>query len=318
MKFRFYFSYLGLFFISFLLTDCVSSAIKNAPLNGKVDWQGHRGARGLKPENTWPAFEEAIQYKMTTLELDTVLTKDKRIVIHHDSETNPVICQNSDGSSIKKISLYNLTLTELQTLDCGSKKNPSFPEQNPVPGTKLITIEEFFQKVSDAEKKTKQKFLFNIETKFPDDGSAADSIVEEHANLLVSAVEKAKTTDRTTIQSFDMRTLPLVQKKNSKIKTSALFAPTYAQGFLMTIGFGNGYREDILLKTKSLKANIISPYFLYVTPEFVKQAHDSQIEVIPWTVNNEKEVNRLLGCGVDGVISDYPNLLRKVADSNSR
>ncbi|BDA80618.1 glycerophosphoryl diester phosphodiesterase [Leptospira kobayashii] len=318
MKFRFIFRYLSLFFIFLLLADCSSSAIKNAPLNGKIDWQGHRGARGLKPENTWPAFEEAIQHKMTTLELDTVLTKDKRIVIHHDSETNPVICQNSDGSSIKKTSLYNLTLTELQALDCGSKKNPSFPEQVAVPGTKLITIEDFFQKVSEAEKKAKQKFLFNIETKFPDDGSASDSIVEEHTNLLVSAIEKAKVTDRTTIQSFDMRTIPFAQKKNSKIKTSALFAPTYPQGFLMTIGFGNGYREDIIEKTKSLKANIISPYFLYVTPEFVKQAHDSQIEVIPWTVNNEKEVYRLLGCGVDGVISDYPNLLRKVADSNSR
>ncbi|TGN10923.1 glycerophosphodiester phosphodiesterase [Leptospira ilyithenensis] len=318
MKFRFFFSYLSLFFLSFLLIDCASSVIKNTPLNGKVDWQGHRGARGLKPENTWPAFEEAIQYKMTTLELDTVLTKDKRIVIHHDSETNPVICQNQDGSSIKKTSLYDLTFAELQVLDCGSKKNPSFPEQVAVPGTKLITIEDFFQKVLEAEKKAKQKFFFNIETKFPDDGSASDSIVEEHTNLLVSAIEKAKAIDRTTIQSFDMRTLPFVQKKNPKIKTSALFAPTYTQGFLMTIGFGNGYRQDIIETAKSLKANVISPYFLYVTPEFVKQAHDSKIEVIPWTVNNEKEVNRLLGCGVDGVISDYPNLLRKVADSNSR
>jgi len=317
MKFRSFLSYVSLFFISLILIDCASS-IKNAPLNGRVDYQGHRGARGLKPENTWPAFEEAIQFKMTTLELDTVLTKDKRIVIHHDSETNPVICQNPDGSAIKKTSLYELTLAELQALDCGSKKNPSFSEQTPVPGTKLITIEEFFQKVSEAEKKVKQKFLFNIETKFPDDGSASDSIVEEHTNLLVGAIEKAKTTDRTTIQSFDMRTLPFVQKKNPKIKTSALFAPTYSQGFLMTIGFGNGYREDILEKTKSLKANIISPYFLYVTPAFVKQAHDSQIEVIPWTVNTEKEVNRLLGCGVDGIISDYPNLLRRVADSSSR
>jgi glycerophosphoryl diester phosphodiesterase len=300
-----------LFFISFLFISvgCSSTVVKNERLRSSLDLQGHRGARGLKPENTWPAFEEAIQYKMTTLELDTVLTKDKRIVIHHDSDTNPVICQNADGTQIQKQSLYLLTIAELQALDCGSKKNPAFPKQISVPGTKLLTIEEFFQKVTESEKKTKQQFLFNIETKFPDDGSASDQIVEEHTSLLVSAVEKAKLSERVTIQSFDLRTLPIVQKKNGKIRTSALFAPTYFQGFLMTIGLGSGYREDILAKTVELKANIISPYFLYVNPKFVQTAHNSKIEVIPWTVNSVKEMQRLDACGVDGIISDYPDLL---------
>ncbi|TGN19849.1 glycerophosphodiester phosphodiesterase [Leptospira idonii] len=313
MKFRFLFHVINFLSTLVLLTNCASAAFQNQPLRSELDLQGHRGARGLKPENTWPAFEEAIKFKMITLELDTVLTKDKKIVIHHDSETNPVICQNQDGSPIQKKSLYELTLVELQTLDCGSKKNPSFPDQVPVPGTKLISIEEFFQKVTEVEKKTKQSFLFNIETKFPDDNSASDALVEEHTNLLVAAVEKAKAAERTTIQSFDLRTLPFVQKKNPKIRTSALFAPTYFQGFLMTIGFGNGYRSEILEKTKSLKANIISPYFLYVTPKFVNKAHEDKIEVIPWTVNNEKEMKRLVECGVDGIISDYPNLLQTVA-----
>lgn len=125
-------------------------------LRKEIDLQGHRGARGLKPENTWPAFEEAIKYKMVTLELDTVLTKDKRVVIHHDSETNPVICQNADGTEIKKTSLYELTLAELQTYDCGSKKNPNFPKQIPVPGTKLLSLEEFFEKALANGKKIKR------------------------------------------------------------------------------------------------------------------------------------------------------------------
>jgi glycerophosphoryl diester phosphodiesterase len=296
-------------FVVIFFADCSSTTIKNQPIRNGLDLQGHRGARGLKPENTWPAFEEAINYKMVTLELDTVLTKDKKIVIHHDSETNPVICQNADGSSIDKKSLYELTLAELQVLDCGSKKNPAFPKQTPVPGTKLLSIEEFFQKVAEAEKKQKQQFLFNIETKFPDDGSASDALVEEQTHLLASAIEKAKVVDRATIQSFDMRTIPFVQKKNSKIRTSALFSPTYFQGFLMTIGFGSGYRESILDKTIDLKANIISPYFLYVNDLFVDKAHKSKIEVIPWTVNNVKEMKRLESCGVDGIISDYPDML---------
>lgn len=298
--------------ILFSFVDC-ATVEKSERQRADLDLQGHRGARGLKPENTWPAFEEAIKFKMTTLELDTVLTKDKRVVIHHDSETNPTICQNEDGSEISKISLYELTLAELQKLDCGSRKNPNFPKQIPVPNTKLLSIEEFFEKVTTVEKLTKEKYLFNIETKFPDKYKVSDDVVKEHTNLLVKAIEKYKFVDRTTIQSFDMRTLPVSKSLNPKIRTSALFAPTYFQGFLMTFGMGNSYRETILETTKELNADIISPYFLYVTPSFVNTAHKSKIEVIPWTVNSEKEALRLIQCGVDGIISDYPDMLDSVA-----
>nr|WP_244279518.1 glycerophosphodiester phosphodiesterase [Leptospira brenneri] len=291
--------------------NCASVEAPNR-LRKVLDLQGHRGARGLKPENTWPAFEEAIKYKMVTLELDTVLTKDKRVVIHHDSETNPVICQNADGTEIKKTSLYDLTLAELQTYDCGSKQNPNFPKQIPVPGTKLLSLEEFFEKILVLEKKSKESFEFNIETKFPDDGSAPDSLVKEHTEKLIQIIEKYKVTDRSTIQSFDLRTLTFSKLKNPKLKTSALFVPTYFQGFLMTIGFGNGYRDTIVSAAKEKQADIISPYFLYVTPKFVKNSHDKGLLVIPWTVNNEKEMRRLVSCGVDGIISDYPDLLDSV------
>ncbi|MDF3822105.1 glycerophosphodiester phosphodiesterase [Leptospira sp. 96542] len=294
-----------------ILLNC-ASVEKSEKIRKDLDLQGHRGARGLKPENTWPAFEEAIKYKMVTLELDTVLTKDKRVVIHHDSDTNPNICQNPDGSEIKKQSLYELSLSDLQKLDCGSKQNSAFPKQIPVPGTKLLSLEEFFEKTLAHEKKTKEVYYFNIETKFPDDGSASDLIVKEHTEALVKIIEKYKLAERTTIQSFDLRTLPIVQKLNVKIKTSALFVPTYFQGFMMTIGFGNSYRSAIINKSNMVKANVISPYFLYVTKGFVKEAHDFKMEVIPWTVNSEKETKRLIDCGVDGIISDYPDMLDTV------
>ncbi|TGM84519.1 glycerophosphodiester phosphodiesterase [Leptospira levettii] len=303
--------YLAVSFFSLLVVNCATVETPNR-LRKDIDLQGHRGARGLKPENTWPAFEEAIKYKMVTLELDTVLTKDKRVVIHHDSDTNPIICQNVDGSQIQKKSLYDLTLAELQALDCGSKQNPNFPKQIPVPGTKLLSLEEFFELVLKHEKKSKEVYEFNIETKFPDDGSAPDSLVKEHTEKLIQIIEKYKVVDRSTIQSFDMRTLSVSKQKNSKIKTSALFVPTYFQGFLMTIGLGNGYRETILALAKEKQADIISPYFLYVTPKFVKTSHDKGMMVIPWTVNTEKEMNRLVTCGVDGIISDYPDMLDKV------
>ncbi|TGM72450.1 glycerophosphodiester phosphodiesterase [Leptospira mtsangambouensis] len=297
--------------VTFILSNCASVDTPSR-LRKTIDLQGHRGARGLKPENTWPAFEEAIKYKMVTLELDTVLTKDKRVVIHHDSDTNPIICQNANGTEIKKTSLYELTLAELQSYDCGSKKNPNFPKQIPVPGTKLLSLEEFFEKVILAEKKSKEVYEFNIETKFPDDGSAPDSLVKEHTEKLIQIIEKYKVVDRSTIQSFDLRTLNFSKTKNAKIKTSALFVPTYFQGFLMTIGFGNGYRETILSAAKDKQADIISPYFLYVTPKFVKESHAKGMFVIPWTVNTEKEMKRLVSCGVDGIISDYPDVLDSV------
>ncbi|PJZ83488.1 glycerophosphodiester phosphodiesterase [Leptospira harrisiae] len=297
--------------ITLTLSNCASVETPNR-LRKAIDLQGHRGARGLKPENTWPAFEEAIKYKMVTLELDTVLTKDKKVVMHHDSDTNPIICQNSNGTEIKKTSLYELTLAELQSYDCGSKKNPNFPKQIPVPGTKLLSLEEFFEKVLAIEKKSKEVYEFNIETKFPDDGSAPDSLVKEHTEKLIQIIEKYKVVERSTIQSFDLRTLTFSKVKNSKIKTSALFVPTYFQGFLMTVGLGNSYRESILSAAKDKNADIVSPYFLYVTPKFVKESHDKGMFVIPWTVNTEKEMKRLVSCGVDGIISDYPDLLDSV------
>lgn len=300
----------------FFIGACSSAPIINKPLEGSLDLQGHRGARGLKPENTWPAFEEAIRQGMTTLELDTVLTKDKKIIIHHDSETNPVICQKKDGTEILSQSLYELTLAELKQLDCGTKKNPKYPEQIPVPGTELITIEEFFALVAKTEKQfpEKSKLKFNIETKFPNDDKAQlpIEIVKEHVSLLVQSVEKAKVTDRTTIQSFYLKALPIVKEKNPKIKTSALFSPTYFQGAMMTFGFGNSTRKNILEKTLEVKADIISPYFLYVTNEFVQEAHSHKISVIPWTVNERSEMQRLIEAGVDGIITDYPDRLKQI------
>lgn len=305
---------LAIFALAFSIS-CGSSQVRNSPLDKSLDLQGHRGARGLKPENTWPAFEEALQQGMTTLELDTVLTKDQKIVIHHDSDTNPIICSGKQGTEITTRSLYELTLAELQELDCGSKQNPKFPEQKPVPGTRLLSIEEFFAKVQAWEKTGKRKLLpkFNIETKFPGDAdSKVDAIIlESHVALLVKAVEKAGLVDRTTIQSFYLPALPIVKKKNPKLKTSALFSLTYPQGFAMKLGFGGGTRENALEKSKELKVDILSPYFLYVTDDFVAKAHESGIRVIPWTVNDISEMRRLIRTGVDGIISDYPDRLNQ-------
>ncbi|TGK09672.1 glycerophosphodiester phosphodiesterase [Leptospira selangorensis] len=311
------FSIKQIFLIFFLIyLSCSGEQIRNKPIEGNLDLQGHRGARGLKPENTWPAFEEALSQGMTTIELDTVLTKDQKIIIHHDSESNPALCTKKDGSDIISKSIYELTLAELKELDCGTKKNPKFPEQISVPGTELLTIQEFFEKVQTWERTGKRKVIpkFNIETKFPNDSDSqvSNEILEAHVNLLIKAIETAKVIDRATIQSFYLPAISLVKKKNPKIKTSALFSLTYPQGAAMKFGFGNSRRELVLNQTKELKADIISPYFLYVTDEFVSKAHSLGIKVIPWTVNDTKEMERLIEAGVDGIITDYPDRLNSV------
>ncbi|TGL33905.1 glycerophosphodiester phosphodiesterase [Leptospira koniambonensis] len=303
-----------IFFLIYL--SCGGEQIRNTPIEGSLDLQGHRGARGLKPENTWPAFEEALSQGMTTIELDTVLTKDQKIIIHHDSESNPGLCSKKDGSEIISKSIYELTLAELKELDCGTKKNPKFPEQISVPGTELLTIQEFFEKVQTWERTGKRKVIpkFNIETKFPNDSDSqvSNEILEAHVNLLIKAIETAKVVDRATIQSFYLPAISLAKKKNPRIKTSALFSLTYSQGAAMKFGFGDSRRELVLNQTKELKADIISPYFLYVTDEFVSKAHSLGIKVIPWTVNDTGEMERLIRTGVDGIITDYPDRLNSV------
>jgi glycerophosphoryl diester phosphodiesterase len=283
----------------------------------QIDLQGHRGARGLKPENTWPAFESAIQFEMTTLELDTVLTKDGYVIVHHDSATNPLICQKANGEAIGVTNLYELNLADLKQLDCGSKRHPDFPEQIPVPGTKLITLREFFQKVKEYESgpgRNAPKLMFNIETKFPNDDRSGVStdILQKHVRGLIEEAEKAKMVERTTLQSFYLPALKESKLVNPKIRRSALFAPSYPQGIAMLIGLGSGIRSDILAKAREYEANIISPYFLYVNESFIAQSRAQNLKVIPWTVNDPKKMRALMEIGVDGIISDYPDRLRSV------
>ena len=311
-----WFAWLLILYVSLPIARCMAThSIHSSDLT-TLDLQGHRGARGLRPENTWPSFRTAIDFQMTTLELDTVLTKDGAVIIHHDIETNPEICRNLDGTPIQKKSIYELTLSELKMLDCGSLKNSKFPEQVPVPGTPLLTIEEFFRLVAQEEGNRKKKGLpplrFNIETKFPDPEKINESTVNALVKTLVSAIERAKTVEVSTIQSFYLPVLPLVKSLNPRIQTSALFAPTRPQGLWMILGGGSGYRRGILDQASRFQADIISPYYLYVNSEFMHLARERRLRVIPWTVNDKQEMRRLISLGVDGIITDYPDRLLDV------
>ena len=216
----------------------MDSAIENNPilcgrsiaigrsLNGTVDLQGHRGARGKRPENTIPAFEYCIEQQMTSIEIDTNVTRDKQLIVNHDTTVNGKICRLGNGGPAEFIPIKDLTVNELKQLDCGSVKHEDFPEQVPVAGTRLITLTEFFDFVNAYEQNhtSSRKILFNIETKFRKDHSQRD--IRETARLMVKTITAAGMEKRTTVQSFIPEVLPEIRKQNTNIKTSALFEPT--------------------------------------------------------------------------------------------
>lgn len=278
-------------------------------LSQTVDLQGHRGARGLAPENTWPSFLEAYRYKMTTLELDTVVTKDNKLILHHDLHLNDEICRYEDERVVEETLISELTVEQLKALDCGSLKHSDFDNQKPVPGTRLITLDEFFEKVIAYEKENNVEPVdFNIETKI-DSATATTDAIKNHVKLVVETVQKHQMTGRSTLQSFVLEALPIAKQLEPGIKTSALFTLNYFQGARMRLGLGSGIREDAITAALRVKADIISPYKMYVNEDFVREAHEKGLWVIPFTVNETEEMLSLLDIKVDGIISDYPDRL---------
>ena len=290
---------------------CGSSKAVGRSLDGTHDLQGHRGARGKRPENTIPAFEYCIEHQMTTIELDTNVTKDKQLIVNHDTTVNGKICLYEGGEPAEFTPIKDLTVEQLKQLDCGSTGNVEFPEQIPVTGALLITLAEFFEFVRAYERDhaLPRPILFNIETKFRDDHTLEE--IYEAARLMVTAIEAAGMAARSTVQSFVTQVLPEIKKLNPGIKTSALFKPTVFQGFLLKLGF-NANRNEIIQNAAAIAADIISPHYLYIDAGFVHRCHEKCIKVLPWVVNDARAMVRMLNCGVDGIISDYPDRLSSV------
>lgn len=293
---------------------CGSSAAIGRSLDGTVDLQGHRGARGKRPENTIPAFEYCIEQQMTSIELDTNVTRDKQLIVNHDTTINGEICRLENGVPAEFIPIKDLSVNEIKQFDCGSVRHKGFPEQLTILGTRLITLTEFFDFINTYEQNhaLSHRILFNIETKFRQDHSQSD--IHETARLMVETIVAAGMEKRTTVQSFVIEVLPEIKKLNAVIKTSALFEPSWFKKILLKLGF-RADSDAILQMTVSIGANILSPHYCYVTKDFVHQCHKKCIRVLPWVVNEEKLIKRLLNYGVDGIISDYPDRLFRVYSS---
>jgi len=256
-----------------------------------MDVQGHRGTRGNLPENTLPAFKRALEMGVDTLELDCGVTKDDVVVIHHDRRLNPDVARGPDGKWVTAPAptVYELTFEQLQRYDVGRLRPGSeyakrFPHQQPVDGTRIPRLSALFALAKDT------RVRFNIETKLLP--THADETVgpEAFARALIAEFRKAGMTQRAVIQSFDYRTLKIVEKEAPEIETVYL---TEA-------------KDSDPARVHALGAKIWSPDMKAITPEKVSQAHKLGMRVVVWTANEPAEIASMIDAGVDGIISDYP------------
>jgi glycerophosphoryl diester phosphodiesterase len=294
-----------------------------SPAGHALDIQGHRGARGLAPENTLPAFARALSLGVTTLEMDCAITRDGVAVVIHDPVLNPDITRGPDGGWLEQAgpAIWTLAFAELQRYDVGRLKPGTayakrWPEQRPVDGTRIPRLADVFALVKRSGNATVR---FNIETKISPLAPAETTDPGDFARRLISAVRSAGIAERTAVQSFDWRTLAVVQKEAPEIATVYL---TSVNGFMDNIQAGRaspwtaGWKVDqyggsIPRMIKAAGGAVWSPYLGDLTREAVKEAQALGLKVVVWTVNNPKDMRRVIEWGVDGIISDRPDLLRR-------
>jgi glycerophosphoryl diester phosphodiesterase len=281
------------------------------------DLQGHRGARGLLPENTLPAYEAALQIGVSTLELDVGVSSDGVVVISHDRALNPEITRDAQGRWLTAPILVNsLSFEQLQSYDVG-RINPAsayatrFPSQAPRDGTRMPALAQLFERMHHTH------LHFNIETKISPEKPTETLSPSEFVDALLSVVQQHGMQSRVIVQSFDWRTLQLVHQRAPRMRTACLTAQQpwtdniSRQGPHTTAWTGNVRAQDhsdVPSMVRAAGSSIWSPYFGDITSALVSQAHALGLKVVPWTVNSAQEIDAVVRMDVDGLISDYPNI----------
>ena len=281
-------------------------ALIGTALCAPFDSQGHRGARGLFPENTIPSFTEALNHGMTTLELDTTLTKDGRLIVHHDTQTNPSICLSALQEPIESQPIRQLTADYLGTLECGLLPQERFPEQQQLAGAHPLPLDDLLQQIEEIGAEKGLQPQYNIELKFPKDVPAED--VSQAVDRVLMVLKDTGLAQRSTIQSFHLPALELVHQRAPQQQLSALFYTTRKLYIKQRLGM-RGHQRSCINKAVELDAGTVSPHYSLVDRTFIKQAHEANLKVVPWTVNETATMNKLIKLGVDGLISDYPDRL---------
>ncbi len=272
------------------------------------DIQGHRGCRGLMPENSIPGFLKAIDLGVTTLELDVVISSDGKVVVSHDTYFSSTFCVNELGLPLDKkdeqsLNIYRMDYEDIRMFDCGIKGNKDFPEQQAVSTYKPLLTEVLLACEEYAKSKNLPHLHYNIELKSVPTG---DNIHHPDPPLFTKLVYEATVSilplERFNFQSFDVRILQFCKAKYPEVKL-ALLVPNAKAG-LKTL-------EEL-----DLKPDIYSPHFKALTREIVDEMHQKSIAVIPWTINSANDMEQVIGLGVDGLITDFPDRYFQIRPNN--
>lgn len=274
----------------------------------QIDVQAHRGGRALMPENSIPAMKHAIDLGAKTLELDCVISQDKRVVVSHDLYMSADFMRTPDGQDIDKEhapALYKMPYDSIRLWDGGTKPHAGFPKQ-----VKMKTYKPLLSELIDSvETYVKAHHLkpvyYNMETKLSPDGDGVyHPAPDEFVALMMKEIMAKGIQQRVTIQSFDVRTLQLIHQLYPKQKLALLvYSKDSFAANLQKLGF---------------TPDIYSPYFTLVNKELIAEAHGKKVLVLPWTVNDPKEMEKQIQLGVDGIITDDPEQLVKIAGSYQR
>ncbi len=295
-----------------LLGACATGAPPGWPQCARpvFDTQGHRGARGHRPENTLPAMEYALARGVRTLEMDLSVTRDDVLVLSHDPRLAPARCLGPAGAPARDVPIRSLTLAELRTYDCGALRHPQFPAQVPVRGTPPPTLAEVF---ALAERLSGGTVRYSIEPKTePTADPALAPAPAEFARLLERAVAAAGVADRVLVESFDPRMLAALQATGSRLRTSLLVGQNGWARLRARL------HEDPVEAARAAGAAVLSPEWHLVDRALVARAHARGLAVIPWTVNDAHAMERVIAAGVDGLISDDVDLMLAVTRARVR
>lgn len=304
------------------------------------DLEAHRGGRDVRPENTLYSYAYAIELGATSIECDMQLTKDGQIVMSHNPILNSDITRDENGNYIEnnKYDIRLMTVDELKKFDVGVM-DPNCGEYYDLHGktqftydAKIPTLEELMQLIQSYGDKN---IVLNIETKsYPDPASAGyknNADPNKFVEVFNNIVKKYDMEDRVVLQSFDWQTLIEMKKLNPNISTSALWQEQPSWGrdseslrryekkkspWLGGLDIKD-YQGNPVKAAHAIGADIISPYYTEISKQDVDEAHSLGMKVVPWTVNNEKDMNMLLDMGVDGIISDKPWLLKQVLEKRN-
>ncbi len=299
-----------------LLAACVGPAPAPPP---RVDLQGHRGARGLAPENTLAAFDTALGLGVHTLELDTVLSADDVVVIAHDLTLNPNFTRAPDGRYVDApgAPIRTLNFAELQRYDVGRLRSgtryaQAYPEQRPVEGERMPSLAQLFEFV---HRRGATGVRFNVETKINPLRPELTPEPEAFARAVLDVARRHGVLGRLTLQSFDWRTLLAAQRIAPEVPTVCLTSqqawgnnvaePRWTAGLRLADHGGSVPRL-----VKAAGGAIWSPYHGDLDAAALREAHALGLRVVVWTVNEPADIDRLLGLGVDGIISDRPDRVR--------